>query len=131
MTKTHKGTAAQPNNGSLNNDEEKKTTKAYHTLVICLDYDETNKIMLNDYRIFNDQGFNVSLNKDHKLIIINDGNTSYNRFYESVNDLTDFYFDLFGGYSDNIEVRFYRPRRQDINKLIESLKRIKSYYLNL
>ena len=126
MTKTYKGTVAQPNNGSLNNDEEKKTAKVYHTLVICLDDDETTKIMLNDYRIFNDQGFNVSLKKDHKLIIINDGNTIYKRFYYPINGFCGY---LDGIFFDDLEVRFYHPDRQEFDKLRESLQWLERNFL--
>lgn len=119
MTKTYKGTVAQSNNGSLNNDEEKKTTKAYHTLVICRSGDELTKVMLNDYRIFNDQGFNVSFNKDHKKIIINDDDTIYTRFYYSINGLSA---NLDGMEFDDLEVRFYRPKLKELAKLRESFK---------
>ena len=126
MTKTYKDTVAQSSNGLLNNDEEKKTAKVYHTLVICLDDDETTKIMLNDYRIFNDQGFNVSLSKDRKLIIINDGNTIYKRFYYPING---FYGKLDGICFDDIEVRFYHPKRQEFDKLRESLQWLERNFL--
>ena len=121
MTKTHKDTVAQSNNGSLNNDEEKKTAKVYnnYTLVICRSGDELTKVMLNDYRIFNDQGFNVSFNKDHKKIIINDDDTIYTRFYYSINGLSA---NLDGMEFDDLEVRFYRPKLKELAKLRESFK---------
>lgn len=121
MTKTYKGTVAQSSNGSLNNDEEKKTAKVYnnYTLVICRSGDELTKVMLNDYRIFNDQGFNVSFNKDHKKIIINDDDTIYTRFYYSINGLSA---NLDGMEFDDLEVRFYRPKLKELAKLRESFK---------
>lgn len=128
MTKTHKDTVAQSNNGSLNNDEEKKTAKVYknYTLVICRGDDEVTKVMLNDYRMFNDQGFNVSLNKGHKKIIINDGNTIYKRFYYPINGFCGY---LDGIFFDDLEVRFYHPDRQEFDKLRESLQWLERNFL--
>lgn len=123
MTKTYKDTETQTSDElfNFNNDEKKKTVKVYnnYTLVICQSGDELTKVMLNDYRIFNDQGFNVSLKKTDKTVIINDDDTIYTRFYYSINGLS---VNLNGMEFDDLEVRFYRPKLKELAKLRESFK---------